>query len=148
MMLPIELVSIVVPVTHDLSDVAQPYQGYRRALAQLGRPVEFIYVLDGPLPQTAQALRTLKSAGEPIEILFFATPFGEAAALTVGFRHPAGDIVLTLTPYATVQPEALPRLIDALANNDLVVARRLSAEGHQLPTHTTFGAMVNALFGT
>lgn len=147
-MLPIELVSVVIPVADDIGDIDRSHHGYRRALARLGKPLEFIYVLDGPLPRTLQALRALKAAGEPVEILSFATPFGEAAALTVGFRHAAGDIVFTLTPYAVVEPDSLPRLLDALSASDLVVARRVPVDGRTLPKQTKFGRMVNALFGT
>ena len=127
----IELISVVIPVTLDPGDVTSAYRSYRRALAQLGKPVEFIYVLDGPLPKVMEALRALKGAGEPVEILSFAHPFGEAAALTVGFRHAAGDVVFTLTPQVKVVPEALPALLEGLEANDLVVARRVPADGQQ-----------------
>jgi hypothetical protein len=146
-MMRIELISVVVPVTQDL-DVTPAYQSYRRVLAQYGKPVEFIYVLDGLMPQAAQGLRALKSAGEPIEILSFANPFGEAAALTVGFRHAAGDVVFTLTPHVEVAPEALPSLMEALATSDLAVARRVLANGQEPPKQRKFDRMVNTLFGT
>ena len=94
----IELISAVIVVTRDTATSPRPIAAYRPALARLGRPLEFIYVVDGPLPRATQALRALKAAGEPVEILSFATPFGESAALTVGFRHAAGDVVFTLTP--------------------------------------------------
>lgn len=147
-MMRIELISVVVPITHDRDDVASAYHAYRRALARFGKPVEFIYVLDGPMPQAAKALRALKSGGEAVEILSFATPFGEAAALTVGFRHAAGDVVFTLTPYIEVAPEALPTLLDALGGSDLVVARRVQADSGQQPKPRKFERTINALFGT
>ena len=98
-MMRIELISAVDRRDRATSTTSRrPHRAYRPALAGLGQPVEFIYVIDGPMPRAMQALRALKAAGEPIEILSFATPFGEAAALTVGFRHAAGDVVFTLTP--------------------------------------------------
>jgi hypothetical protein len=144
----IELISAVVPVTQDPGDLTPAYHAYRRALARLGKPVEFIYVLDGPLPGVMAALRALKMAGEPIEILSFAHPFGEAAALTVGFRHAAGDVVFTLTPQLKVVPEALPALLEGLEVNDLVVARRMLADGRQPMQGGKFDRIVNALFKT
>ncbi|MFO1075232.1 MAG: glycosyltransferase [Geminicoccaceae bacterium] len=142
----IELISAVVPVDHDQDDVATTFRSYRQSLAALGRPVEFIFVLDGPMPKTMAALRELRQAGEPVEILSFATPFGMAAALTVGFRHAAGDIVFTLTPYEEVSPEALPTLLEALDGTDLVVARRVL--GGMPAKSRKFDSVVNALFGT
>jgi hypothetical protein len=147
-MMRIELVSAVVPVTEDVDDIAAAHRRYRPALAKLGRPVEFIYVVDGPRPRAMQALRALKAAGEPVEILSFATPFGEAAALTVGFRHAAGDVVFTLTPQVEVAPDSLPRLVDALEATDLVVARRVLPDGQPPARRRKFERAVNALFGT
>ena len=92
-----------------------------------------------------EALRSLKAAGEPVEILSFATPFGESAALTVGFRHAAGDVVFTLTPEVQVSPDELPGLVDDLERCDLVVARR---RFDQPARRGKFERAVNALFGT
>ena len=50
-MMRIELISAVIAVTEDVDDIAAAYRSYRPALAGLGRPVEFIYVVDGPMPQ-------------------------------------------------------------------------------------------------
>lgn len=143
----IELISVVIPVDVDLDDVATAYRSYRQALGGLGKPVEFIYVLDGPKPKAREALRALRDAGEPIEILSFATPFGMAAALTVGFRHAAGDVVFTLTAYPEVVAQGLPRLLKELNSADLVVARRVP-EGGAAPKSRKFDNTVNALFGT
>lgn len=143
----IELISAVVAVDLDQDGTVDTYRRYREVLAALGKPVEFIYVLDGPMPKTTAALRELRNAGEPIEILSFATPFGMAAALTVGFRHAAGDVVFTLTPYAEVAPEGLPALLQALQDSDLVVARRV-VDGEQPDKERKFDRSVNALFGT
>ena len=141
----IELISAIVVVTRDTDDIARTHRAYRPALAKLGRPLEFVYVVDGPMPRAVQALRALKAAGEPIEILSFATAFGESAALTVGFRHAAGDVVFTLTPEVQVAPDLLPRMLEALDGTDLVVARRMF---EQPPRRRKFDQAVNALFGT
>ena len=141
----IELISAVIVVARDSDDIAAAHRAYRPALARLGRPLEMIYVVDGPQPRAMQALRALKAAGEPIEILSFATPFGESAALTVGFRHAAGDVVFTLTPEVQIAPDLLSRLLDALEGTDLVVARRVFEDP---PKRRKFDGAVNALFGT
>ena len=141
----IELISAVIVVARDSDDIAAAHRAYRPALARLGRPLEMIYVVDGPQPRAMQALRALKAAGEPIEILSFATPFGESAALTVGFRHAAGDVVFTLTPEVQIAPDLLSRLLDALEGTDLVVARRVFEDP---PKRRKFDGAVNVLFGT
>ena len=47
----IELISAIVVVTRDTDDIAQTHRAYRPALAKLGRPLEFVYVVDGPMPR-------------------------------------------------------------------------------------------------
>lgn len=146
----IELISAVLPIDLDLDpeDVVTAYRGYREALRPLGKPVEFIYVLDGPMPRARAALRSLRDAGEPVEILSFASPFGMAAALTVGFRHAAGDVVFTLTPYPEVLASGLPLLLQELETADLVVARRVPEDATRRPKARKFDSAVNVLFGT
>ena len=143
----IELISAVIVVTRDADDIAAAHRGLPRRPwhGSAGRSSSSTSST-GRMPRAMQALRALKAAGEPIEILSFATPFGESAALTVGFRHAAGDVVFTLTPEVQVAPDLLPRLLEALDGSDLVVARRMfeaaAAAGGK------FDQAVNALFGT
>src|SRR4028119_873306 len=62
----VELISAVVPVDVDLDDVATAYHSYRRALGTLGKPVEVIYVLDGPQPPARRARAAGRGApGQP-----------------------------------------------------------------------------------
>ena len=93
-----------------------------------------------------QALRALKAAGEPIEILSFATPFGESAALTVGFRHAAGDVVFTLTPEVQIAPEPLPR--PARGAGRQRPGRGAARCSRSRRKRRKFDRTVNALFGT
>ncbi|MCS6879076.1 MAG: glycosyltransferase [Geminicoccaceae bacterium] len=119
-------VSVVVPLSRDLEDLEARHARLRAGLELLARPLEFVYVLDGPLARSRAALAALRRAGEPIEILAFARPTGEAAALTVGLRHARGAVVLTLDPEFPIDPAELPRLVHRLeaGEADLVTAAR------------------------
>jgi hypothetical protein len=125
--------SVVVVIGRDGGSVAGIHRRYRLALASLGLELEFLYVLDGPLPRTLAALRELRSAGEIIEILTFSQSFGEAAALTVGFRRARAPLVMTLPLEPAVADADLPRLVEALGTSDMVVARRSAAAQPELP---------------
>ncbi|MCX8101060.1 MAG: glycosyltransferase [Geminicoccaceae bacterium] len=118
--------SVVVPITEDRADLAERHGQIRAGLAPLGRRLEFVYVLDGFRPRARAALVELRRAGEPVEILTFARPMGEAAALTVGLRHATGNIVLTLDPELEIDPVELPRLVRRLetSGSDIVTAAR------------------------
>ena len=119
-----DLLSVVIPVANGADDFSDLFESYHEALAQTGRNFEFLFVLDGPRPLTRAQLEGLRAAGHPIRIFEFAKSFGEAAALTVGFEHARGDVLLTLPSRFQVESASLPRLLEALEDCDMVVTRR------------------------
>jgi glycosyltransferase involved in cell wall biosynthesis len=116
--------SVIIPVSERYDDVTPVFSAYRDALSSTGLCHEFVYVLDGDYPDFQRELMELKDAGENIKIVKLARSFGEATALTVGFEHSSGDIIMTLPAYIQVEPSEYPRLISRLEDHDLVVARR------------------------
>jgi glycosyltransferase involved in cell wall biosynthesis len=117
-------VSIVVPVSDRWADLVDLHHSYKAAIQSTGRTHEFIYVLDGPLPQAAAALLTLRRQGEAIAVITLARYFGEATALMAGFEQASGEIVLTLPAYNQIEATEITLLIDALAECDIAVGHR------------------------
>lgn len=120
----IKQLSVVVPITQDEGDLAEDFAAYKTQLYNNAENIDFIYVLDGECPQAVATLRSLKNAGEPLQILSFAKSMGEAAALTVGCRHAQGEVIMTLPAKTQVKITELSRLLVALDGADMVVARR------------------------
>ncbi|MCB1884884.1 MAG: glycosyltransferase [Geminicoccaceae bacterium] len=118
------MLSVVVPVLADRADLAATHRAYEKALKDLGRPLQVIYVVDGDQPASVEGLRALKRGGAPIEVLAHAHPFGEATALTTGFRHARGGLVMTLPAEPGVDLDGLARLVDAASRYDVVVGVR------------------------
>lgn len=133
--------SIVVPVLEERPAIAELHARLRRSLAPLGRRCETIYVVDGPWRSTLEALKALRRQDGAVEILTFARPMGEAAALTVGLRHATGAIVLTLPTELDVDPAELPPLVRALeaGGADIVTLAR------QTPGHDGRGKLERLL---
>lgn len=116
--------SAVIPVTERYDDLLEVLLDYKRGLSATGLTYEIVVVLDGYHPKLFDELKKLKAEGEPITIIALAKWFGEATALTTGFEHAAGEIILTLPAYHQVRSDEFPRLIDALEGSDMVLARR------------------------
>ncbi len=114
----------VIPVVREPADIAGAIARYRSGLADIGRPLRFVVVLDGPQPRSREALRALRGAGQPIEILSLPHPMGEAAALSVGLAAAGDTDVLTLPADPSVEPADLPGVVAALERQDMVVATR------------------------
>jgi len=141
------LLSVVVPILSDQPRLEALHATYRAALEADGRALQFIYVVDGPRAAALESLRRLKAAGEPIEILHHAHAFGEASALTTGFRHVRGELVMTLTEEVKVKPGELAKLLEAARGSDLVIARRMPPDGRVPGRQRKFEFATRLLFG-
>src|SRR5690606_35819321 len=97
-------------------------------LDRCGVTYEMIYVLDGER-EDGRRLAELRARGEPIEIIKLGRSFGEATALMVGFANAHGAKLMTLPAYFQVDSSDFPKLIDAAADADLVVAHRWPRRG-------------------
>lgn len=116
--------SVVVPVLADTADLGATHARYARALEPLAGRVEFVYVVDGPLPRATAALRETRRRALAVEVLCFPQPMGEAAALSVGLQAATGEAVLTLTAEPLVEDADLAPLLGALADADVAIGRR------------------------
>lgn len=142
----VRLLSIVIPVLSDRFDLKATHARYRDALRDTGRPLQFVYVVDGALPESLEALRALKRAGENLEILAHAHGFGEATALTTGFRHARGELVMTLPAEGHVDVRDLEPLIEAAAERDVVVGVRCGTADSPAPARR-MEQVASRLFG-
>jgi glycosyltransferase involved in cell wall biosynthesis len=118
------MLSVVIPVTRANGDFADLFEAYDEALGRCGRDLEYLFVLEGANHGIRDYLQGLQERGRPVRVFQLAKAFGEAAALTVGFGHARGDVLLTLPDHFQVEPASLPKLLDALEDSDMVVTRR------------------------
>lgn len=118
------MLSAVVPVTRVIDDFPDLVESYHEALARTGRDFEFLFVLEGAQPEARVYLQRLQALGRSLRLFQLARAFGEAAALSVGFDHAQGDVLITLPPTRQVEPSSLPTLVKALEDNDMVVTCR------------------------
>ncbi len=121
-------VSVVIPVSDRYDTPEALYEDYRRALSSLNAELEFIYVIDGQREAVQQSLQALQARGEPIRIISLGRRFGEATALSIGFRHCHSDAIITLPAFYQVDPSDLPRVVAGLASADMVTGRRWPRE--------------------
>jgi len=106
------------------SPIEQIYYEYKQQIERAGLRYEFIFVIGGKDSGVFKDLCRLKENGERIKILVFAKFYGEATALNAGFEHASGQIVLTLPAYRQVDSSAIPAVIEALSDTDMVIVRR------------------------
>jgi len=121
---PLEL-SIVVPVYNEEGNVEPLHGELTRVARALGRSYELVFVNDGSRDGTLDRLTGLGARDEHLRIVDLDGNFGEAAALSAGFAHARGALVVTLDGDGQNDPADIPRLLARLSPElDVVSGRR------------------------
>ncbi|MDB4308235.1 glycosyltransferase [Gammaproteobacteria bacterium] len=115
--------SVIIPFTERYDPVKELFQEYKQGLDTTGLSYEIIYVLDGEQPKAMEELNALRNT-ERFTIITLAKRFGESTALNAGFSECSGELILTLPAFQQVDSEAIPALVSAIKDNDMVMARR------------------------
>ncbi len=83
-------------------------------LDSLGLSSEVIFVDDGSLDGSADAIQKLAATDARIQTLLFARNFGQTAALAAGFEHARGKIIIPLDADLQNDPEDIPLVVEKL----------------------------------
>src|ERR687896_1841580 len=108
------MISVVVPVHDEERSVALLYEELQAALDPLADPWEAVFVDDGSRDGTFAALTRLHARATNVRVVRLRRNFGKSAALAAGFRHAAGDVVVTIDADLQDDPAEIPRLLAKL----------------------------------
>jgi hypothetical protein len=118
-------IDVIVPVGATRTDDLVPlHQRRSRALRDAGFNPKFTYVIDGELPQAHDALAALARGGDDACVIQLSRRFGETAAVLAGFANTKTELLMILPAFEQVETASLGRVVDALADADLVTVRR------------------------
>jgi polyisoprenyl-phosphate glycosyltransferase len=119
-------VSVVIPI-HDEQDVLPEL--LRRVFAVLddtpGGPHELLIVDDGSRDGSLRILQDAAVDDSRLRVLVLSRNFGHQAAVSAGFDHATGDVMMVMDGDLQDAPEALPVLLKRLDEGfDVVYVRR------------------------
>ncbi len=117
-------ISAIVPVSQRTQDTVELAKDYVAVLDSMDLNFEILFVVDGDKPKMFNSLQELAAKDQRVRIIKFAISFGEATAISAGFRYSKGEVVLTLPAYYQVEPESIKALVDTLDTCDMAVAHR------------------------
>jgi glycosyltransferase involved in cell wall biosynthesis len=122
--------SVVVPVFNEKENVGPLYEEIRLALETIGDPFEIIFVNDGSTDGTLSRLREIQQHDARLRVLDLRRNSGESAALSAGFHHSVGELVVTLDGDGQNDPADIPRLVEVLKQHSLqaVSGRRVDRQ--------------------
>jgi hypothetical protein len=99
--------SIVIPLFNEEQSLRELYDKIRNALSR-NQKFEIIFVDDGSTDNSMRILHDLRHRDRRIKIIRFRRNYGKSAALSVGFSHAKGDIIITMDADLQDDPNEFP----------------------------------------
>ena len=108
-------VSVVVPFYNAGREMVEAlHRSLGTAVSKLSGGVELIYVDDGSLDDTLDALRAVQQRDERVVVIELAANFGQHAAFSAGFDRTHGRYIVTMDADLQCDPEEIPLLLAPL----------------------------------
>ncbi|HJQ82773.1 MAG TPA: glycosyltransferase family 2 protein, partial [Candidatus Binatia bacterium] len=142
---PVPALSIVVPVFDEEGNVGPLHEELTRVATALGRPYEILFVNDGSRDATLARLQAIRARDAHLRIVDLDGNFGEAAALSAGFAHARGEVVVTLDGDGQNDPADIPRLLARLGPDVDAVSGRRSERKEAFVTRVLPSRIANRL---
>lgn len=114
-------VSVVLPVYNEEENIPILYHELCEALAPTKWAYEIIFVDDGSSDRSWEILSEIQHQDDRVVAIRFRRNFGQTAALSAGFDHASGDVVVTLDADLQNDPKDIPLIVAKLQEGyDLV----------------------------
>ena len=106
--------SIILPVYNEVDNIEQLNSKLTDALEGLDRSYEVIYIDDGSTDQSLEILRGIALRDSRIRIISLRRNYGQTAAMSAGFDHSRGQILIPMDADLQNDPADIIRLLDKL----------------------------------
>lgn len=106
--------SIIVPAYNEAENLPLLYQEIAAAMAVKNRSFELIFVDDGSVDETPEALKIIQNKDPRIKIITFRKNFGKSAAFTYSFQEACGKYIVTLDADLQDDPAEIERMFETL----------------------------------
>jgi glycosyltransferase involved in cell wall biosynthesis len=112
--------SIVIPLFNEEENVPLLAQEIRQALDPQGVAYEVVAVDDGSTDGTWARLEGVRAQDDRWILVGLRRNFGQTAAMSAGFDHARGDVIVTLDGDLQNDPADIPRLLLLAKDHDVV----------------------------
>jgi len=106
--------SLVIPIYNEEENIPILYQEIVTAVSGRYRDFEIIFINDGSTDLSLEKLRDLHRQDKRVKVIDFRKNFGQSSAISAGFAHCCGDLVITLDGDLQNDPADIPMIVDKL----------------------------------
>ena len=105
------MLSVVIPVFNEEESLEKLHQELVEVADSQGYDVEVIFVDDGSSDRSWEAIRRVAQSDPRVRGIRFRRNFGKAAALSAGFAHAWGELIMTLDADLQDDPREIPSFL-------------------------------------
>ncbi len=114
-------ISVVIPLYNERDSLKELYDKLHNTLISMNSKYEIVFVDDGSTDDSARVLKEIRQKDNRVKVIIFRRNYGKSAALSAGFEHAKGDIIITMDADLQDDPAEIPNLTNALLKGvDLV----------------------------
>ena len=107
-------VSIVIPVYNEEDSIGPLFESIEAVINRLPDEAEIVFVNDGSTDSSAEVLDALAARDPRVKVVHFRRNFGQTAAMTAGFQHARGSVIVTMDADLQNDPTDIPKMLDKL----------------------------------
>ena len=107
-------ISVVVPLYNEEDNVQLLYEEIKGVLDTMAERAEIVFVDDGSRDNTLAKLEAIQAGDDRVRVVSLRRNFGQTAAMTAGFDHARGGIIITMDGDLQNDPHDIPQLVAKL----------------------------------
>ncbi len=113
--------SILIPLYNEEESLKPLFEEIRKGVRNLNIEYEIIFIDDGSTDSSLNVIKELSKRDTRVKYISFRKNYGKSAALNIGFKNAAGDVVITMDADLQDDPLEIPNLLNELEKGyDLV----------------------------
>jgi glycosyltransferase involved in cell wall biosynthesis len=114
--------SIVIPIYNEKESVGNLYSMLNKTLSKLKIKYEVILIDDGSTDGTYEELKKINKKNSSYKIIRFRRNFGQTSAMSAGFHHSTGKVIITLDADLQNDPKDIPAILKKLDEGHDIVS--------------------------
>ena len=107
-------ISVVVPLYNEEDNVQLLYEEIKGVLDTMAEQAEIVFVDDGSRDRTLAKLEAIQAGDDHVRVVSLRRNFGQTAAMTAGFDHARGGVIITMDGDLQNDPHDIPQLVGKL----------------------------------
>lgn len=106
--------SLVIPIYNEEENIPLLYAEIKEVMDSNDYLYEMIFVDDGSADRSLQALKEISQEDASVVVVSLRRNFGQTAAMSAGFDHANGEVIITMDGDLQNDPHDIPKLLEKI----------------------------------